>query len=127
MARVAWVFSDPVSLDSYSFEINPVEGPNLSYVKTFQYTNTSAPDGKVIVFEGRDNPQKFVCSGTLLSEAQLNALVSWWDRRNQIDVTDDLGRTFSIIIESLETTRQRAIHHPWKHAWNLTATIVDWP
>lgn len=126
MAVVRWVFDDPVTLASYTFEINPNDGGSPAYRKKFQYENTSAPDGKVIVFEGRDEPKKIEFSGILLTEAELNAFIEWWDKRYQISVTDDLGREFSIVIETFEPRRERARSHPWKHSYSVTATIVDW-
>lgn len=126
MAVVRWVFEDPNTLDSYTLAINPSDGGAPAYQKTITYQNTAAPDGKVITFEGRDAPRKLTFSGTLLSEAEYNAFVEWWDRRYQIQVTDDLGREFSLIIESFAPHRVRARSHPWKHTYEITATIVDW-
>lgn len=123
---VRWRFDDPSSLESYTFAINPKDGGSPSYKKSFQYQNTSAPAGKVLVFQGRDDTQKLTWDGTILDEASFNALVTWWNKRNQITVTDDLGRVFTIIIESFEPKRVRAATAPWKHSYTLTATIVNW-
>lgn len=126
MAVVRWLFEDPVTLDSYEMEVNPSSGGSPNYTKKITYENTSAPDGKVIVFEGRDEVRKLEFSGTILTEAQFNAFVTWWEKRYQVSVTDDLGRVFSIILESFDPTRERAIHYPWKHSYRVNATIVDW-
>lgn len=126
MTVVRWRFDDPSTLESYTFSINPKEGGSPSYKKKFQYENTSAPDGKVLVFQGRDEPQKLTWDGTILDQALFDALVTWWDKRNQITVTDDLGRVFTIIIESFEPKRVRAATVPWKHTYSVTATIVNW-
>lgn len=126
MAVVRWMFEDPNTLATYSFAINPSEGGSPAYAKNFQYSNTSAPDGKVIVFEGREQPQKIDFTGTLLTEEEYNAFVTWWEKRYQITVTDDLGRSFNIILESFQPKRERARSHPWKHSYQVTATIVNW-
>ena len=126
MAVNRWIFSDPVTLATYNFEINPSEGGSPSYNKTFVYRSTSAPDGKVIVFEGREAPKTLEFSGVLLTEAHFNAFVEWYNKKYQVQVTDDLGREFSIIIESFVPKRERAVHSPWKHSYSVRATIVDW-
>lgn len=124
---VKWRFDDPVTLDSHVFEINPNEGGSPDYTKNIQYRNTSAPNGKTILFEGRDNPPSLEFSGTLLTESQFNMFVEWWNKRYQVEVTDDLGRQFTIVIESFSPKRERAFHYPWKHSYTVRAIIVDWP
>lgn len=124
---VKWEFFDPVTLEIVPFEINPAAGGSPSYQKNVQYKDTSAPDGKVIVFEGRDRPRELEFTGTILTESQYNMFVEWWDKRYQISVTDDLGREFVIMIDSFAPTRERAVHYPWKHSYTVRATIVDWP
>jgi len=126
MALVRWKFTDPVNLDEYEFEINPSAGGSPAIQKTFQYQNTSAPDGKTIIFEGRDQVQKIEFSGRLLSEAQYTAFETWANKRYQVQIEDDLGRSFYIIIESFTPTRVRRRSHPWTHDYSISATIVDW-
>lgn len=126
MAVVKWRFYDPVTLDEYIFEVNPNDGGSPQYAKNIVYSNTSAPDGLVIAFEGREKPQTLEWSGILLTETQFNAYVEWYQKKYQVRVTDDLGREFFLIIESFSPQRQRAVHHPWKHSYNVKATIVNW-
>lgn len=126
MPVVRWVFEDPVTLVSYTFAINPSDGGAPGYQKTINYQNTAAPDGKVISFEGRDQPRVMEFSGVLFTEAEYDAFFEWWNKRYQVSVTDDLGRTFSILINSFVPTRRRARSHPWKHDYTIQATIVDW-
>jgi hypothetical protein len=126
MPVVKWVFNDPVTLESWTFDINPSDGGTHSYNKTFNYSNTSAPDGKVIVFQGRDQPKKMEFKGVILTEEEFDAFVEWYEKSYQIEVIDDLNRSFFIIIETFQAQRRRAVQHPWKHDYSVTATIVDW-
>lgn len=123
---VRWEFQDQSTLETWSFEVNPSEDGTPGYEKTFQYTNTSAPDGKVIVFEGRDAVRRGSFKGTILTQAQYNTLLSWWQKRNQIQVTDDLGRSYSIIVETFMPTRRRSMHYPWRHDYEMAYVVVDW-
>lgn len=121
-----WAFYDGYSLQDYIFEINPSEGGSPQFTKNIAQQSTAAPDGKTLLFEGRDSPQTIEFSGTLLTEDQYNAFVTWYQKRRQIRITDDLGREFWVYITSFAPRRERAIHYPWKHSYTVSATILDW-
>lgn len=127
MAVNRWDFFDPSTSQTYEFEINPNAGGSPSYEHNYQYVNTAAPDGKVLVYEGRDSPKKLNFSGTLLTQTHFEAFVTWWSKKHQITVTDDLNRTFTILIDKFTPRREKASRSPWKHSYEVEATIVDWP
>lgn len=125
---VRWTFTDAslATPETYTFEVNPVEGGTPTRKKTITYQNTAAPDGKTLIFEGRDEVQQFRFTGVLLTQTHYEAFLEWYEKRHQILVTDDLGREFWIYITSFEATRQRAVHYPWKHSYTVEATVLDW-
>lgn len=125
MAR--WRFEDPILLTSYVFDVNPNEAARASYRKGMDYQNTAAPGGKVLMFEGRDEAQQLEFKGTILEQDQYEAMVEWFDKRYQLTVVDDIGRVSTIYITGFEATRQRALHHPWKHTYTVRYTLIDWP
>lgn len=122
-----WTLYDPLELVTYTFAINPKGGGTPPRKKRVGYQNTSAPDGKTIVFEGQDEPRTISCEGTILDQAMLDALVEWFDKRYQVLLTDDLGREMWVYITSFEPKRVRNAERRWKHEYTLQATIVDWP
>lgn len=124
---VRWEFEDTVTLDVYTFAVNPSDGGSPAYNKQVHEQSTSAPNGKVIRMEGRDQPQKMEFTGTLFTEEEYNAFVEWYQKRYQILIRDDLGREFYIEIDSFTPQRKRSIQYPWKHEYSVSATIVDWP
>ncbi len=124
---VKWNFYDPVTLETYTFDINPAEGGSPALNKTITYKNTSAPDGKTLVFQGRNQPQVMEFSGTILNQSQYDAMIEWFNKVHQIKITDDLSREYWIVIESFDPKRERASHYPYKHSYTVRATIVDWP
>lgn len=126
MAVVRWKFDDPILLTSYTFTINPSAGGSPALAKQFDYANTSAQGGKAIVFQGRDQVQKLTFDGVILDQASYDAMVLWFNKKNQIKVTDDLGRILYVIFETFTPKRERAVHYPWKHSYSVTATIVNW-
>jgi len=126
MARITWTFTDPVTTDTYDWEINPNQGGTPSYRKSISFRSTAAPDGKILMFEGRDEPQQMSVSGTILSQSLLDAFVVWFQKRYAVTVLDDLGRTFKIYITAFEPKRERSNSHAYKHTYTLEYTILDW-
>lgn len=126
MAGPRWTFYDPNTAVTYAFEINPNQGGSPDYKRNFAYAKTAAANGKTLIFEGRREPFKMDLQGTLLEQSQYDALVTWWNKGNQILMTDDLGRQFWVVIENFKPTRVRAVQHPWKHTYSLSVTVVDW-
>jgi len=123
---VRWTFTDPVTTNTYTVPINPNEGGTPPSKKTIKYSATAGPGGNVLMFEGRDSVQEMQISGTILDQAHLDALQSWYDKRYQVSVTDDLGRTFSIYITSFDAKRVRVASNAWKHEYTMTYTILSW-
>lgn len=127
MAVTKWTFYDATGPTTYTFAVNPKDGGSPTRRKNIQYKNTSAPDGKTLIFEGRDEPGVLSFSGVILQQAELEAFETWFDKRRQIRITDDLGRQYWVYITSFEPKRERAIHYPYKHSYTIEATILDWP
>lgn len=123
---VKWTFYDGVTLDEYTFDINPNDGGTPNYNKTITYENTAGPGGVTLMFEGRDEPPKLRFSGTILEQDQFDTFKTWFDKRHQIRVTDDLSRQYWIYITKFEARRRRAYSHPWKHDYEIEATILSW-
>jgi hypothetical protein len=123
MARIPWVFEDPVENTTVFMEINPNEGASPAYQKNFTKKTTTA--GRVLLQEGQDAPQQFDFSGVILTENQYNFLVTAWEKRHPVNLTDDLGRTFTIYFESFQPTRKISRTYPWRHDYHATTVIVD--
>lgn len=126
MARIPWVFTDPTDSTTYSFPINPKDDGSLQYEKQITYKNTSAPVGKTLIYEGQDQPKATSFSGTILSQTQYEAMVLWFTKRHQIQVVDDLGRTFMIYITAFKPSRKLSRTYPWRHDYTVEYTILDW-
>lgn len=123
---VKWTFVDVANSDSYTFDVNPNADGTPKKEKAMTYVNTSGPDGRVLAFEGRDAARQGKFSGTILEESQYTAFDTWYEKRVQISMTDDLGRSFEIYITGFEATRVRSAKHPWKHTYTITYVIIDW-
>lgn len=124
MPVVKWILYDPVELDSYTFEINPASGGSPQYKKNFTYQSTAAPDGSPVMMQGRSDPLTMEFSGVYLTQDQHEALVDWWYRSCIVQITDDLSRSYYVVITDFQPKRERAVHHPWKHSYTMKATII---
>lgn len=120
-----WQFWDPIASETYVFPINPNAGGTPTRAKSLAIEKTAAPDGKAILFEGREDPRKISVSGAILEEAELNAFYAWYDKRHQVRLTDDLGRQFWVYITNFSATRDRRQSHPWHHSYQMEMTILD--
>lgn len=122
---VRWVLFDPTNSSSYSFHINPKAGGSPLYRKSMTYMNTLAPGGKVLMFEGQTEPQNVEFSGVILEQAQYDALALWFNKRYQLQLTDDLGRVFIIYITEYTPTREWSRSHQWRHSYTVKYTIMS--
>ena len=123
MAR--WTFTDLTNSQTFSFPVNPSEGGTPERAKSISYENTAGPDGRTLIYEGRSAPLKLSWSGTILEQAHLQALEEWFDKRHQIQLTDDIGRQFMIYITDFKAERVRSALYPWKHRYSMSATVLS--
>lgn len=122
---VRWVFNDPYASASYTFEINPNEGGTPTLEKTFSSIRTASPVPKRLVFEGRPKPKQMAFSGVVREQDQYQALLTWRNKRRQVQVTDDLGRTYWIYITNLEFSPGGREPAPWRHEYTVEAIVLS--
>jgi len=124
MARTAWVFTDLSTGATYDWEINPYEGGTPGVEKNVLFKSPAGANGQAIVMEGRDSLQELTVTGVLLSEALLNTMKTWAEKRHPVLLTDDLGRQFRIYITRYEASRVRQSTRPWRHESSVTYLVL---
>ena len=124
MAIVKWIFSDPVTTDTHTFELNPREGAQPKYNKQLSYEATAAASGGTLVYEGRREVQKLEWQGTILEESTHLTFIEWWEKGYQIDITDDLGQEFRVFITNYQPERKRSIHYPHRRDYTMSAVVI---
>lgn len=122
MARIPWMFEDPTEGTVQYMPINPNAGASPSYQKNLTKKTTTA--GRVLVQEGQDSVAQFDFSGVLLTQAHYEFIYNAWAKRHPVRLTDDLGRTFVIYLESFSPRRQLSRTYPWKHEYDATAVVL---
>lgn len=123
MARIPWVFEDPTEGTVEYMQINPNEGASPKYAKTLTRKTTTA--GRSLVQEGQDEAKQLDFSGVILTQAQYEFLYNAWNKRHPVRLTDDLGRVFTIYLESFSPTRKISRTYPWRHEYQVTSVVLD--
>lgn len=127
MARIAWTFVDPVASTTEYMSINPNAGASPAYQKNLAKSVTTAPGGEaqVLISEGADSIVQFDFSGVILTQAQYEFLLTAFQKRHPVELTDDLGRTFTIYLESFTPERQLSRTYPWKHTYQASSVVIS--
>lgn len=123
--RIGWIFEDVVEGTVQVMQVNPNSGASPAFKKNITTSTTTAPGNRVLLFEGSDEPQHFDFSGVILTKDHYDFILAAWQKRHLIRLTDDLGRTFDLYIESFTPTRKpTTAQYPWRHDYQATAIIV---
>lgn len=119
-----WYFIEPDTLESVAFEVNPSATNEPELAKNILYSNTLGPLAQSIIYQGNTDNQTFSWSGKILTEDQYYFFEEWWDRREPLQVQDDLGRVYTVYITEYSPKRERAVSHPWLHSYDMTALVL---
>jgi hypothetical protein len=124
--RIAWRWEDPTEGTVEFMSINPNDGASPTFAKGLTKETTTAPGGErnVLIYEGADAATEFQFSGVLLTQEQYEFLHRAWEKRHVVLLTDDLGRIFTIYLESFNPKRVRSATYPWRHTYDATAVVV---
>jgi hypothetical protein len=125
MDRVPWIFTDIATGDEYEFAVNPLDADipdSPSKNITTKYTASGLP----INTEGRRAVSEFSFSGTILYEEHFNKMNEWFDKSTQINLSDDLGRKYWIVLTNFSPTRRYKPEYPWMHEYSANAVVLSW-
>lgn len=125
MAVVRWTLWDPVLGTTLTFPVNPSESFLPQREKQMVTEKTTA--GVLVAFEGEESPQEFNFSGTFLDESSYDFMVTWFEKRYQLRLTDDLGNQFWVYLKAFRPKRKRASNHEWAFTYDAAGLIMDIP
>jgi hypothetical protein len=118
---------DPYLVVTASWPTNPSEGGEPSRRKSLSIIETTASDGRTIVFEGTPPPLEFEFRLTVLSLTERDFWVEWFSKPYQVQYTSDLGEQYWIYFDRLDMSRKRAINRPFKADMTAHAYELDIP
>jgi hypothetical protein len=112
--------------ESVDLSLNPSESDAVPVDKTINTQVSAAPDGGVILFEGRDAVPTINMSGTTLTEEQYTTLKTWASKKSLVTLQDHLGRILTIYITSFKPKMGKtSVQYPWRHSYQLSAIVLD--
>jgi len=116
--RTPNVFTNPKTGATYSWAINHAEEEATGKDRTFEHTAPTAhgsdPGVGLIRQQGSEGPMVLKYSGTILSLAQHQEFVAWFNlcRTQSIWFRDFAGDEYEVIISSYAPKRERVMHNP---------------
>lgn len=122
MSVTRWTISDGVTTET--FEQNPGAGGSPQYEKTFKEAGTLAVGGSPLLFEGQRALMTASVTGTILSAAQYNQFVRWYEKPGPLTLVDDLGRTMTIVISKFLPDRVYSATIFVKHTFTLNYYVL---
>ena len=123
MARTPWTLTDysTGSAVTLTFEWNPNKFDPPGRQSNITSELTTAPNGQTILFQGRDKTRKAKFEGGVGSETFFNDLDTWKDKHYPLELTDDQGQTWTILIEDWKWTR---LHRRNRWRYDYTAQVI---
>lgn len=122
-----WTLFDPTTNETFTFASNPSEGGERSWEKNITIQSTTAPDGRTILAEGRDKPGEITWKGVVLSKAERDMFVTWFQKRTQLKRTNDYGDEDWIYITKFTPTRKHVVSRQYKAEYDVAAFVLDIP
>ncbi len=133
--RVAWKFYDPETLEEIGLEVNPYEDAGshtlahrqaYAQAEVAPYRSPFGEDklGTLVLSPGYEQ-ERFKYNGRVYTEAQYAIMENWCNRRYPIHMTDDLGRTFRVLIDEWLPARVRSRQSRYKHTYTFGGIILE--
>lgn len=118
-----WTLTDnstgtPVVL---TFEWNPSAFRLPGRTANLTTETTTAPNGQVLLFQGKDQPKTANFEGAVGTQTFFSDLNTWKDKWYPLELSDDEGTTWTIIIKTWTWTRIKR-RNPWRY--DYTAEVI---
>lgn len=123
MARTAWVWTDNVLSETLEMEINPNAFDAPSRKANILQESTTAPNGQLVIFQGRDQAKTAKLSGAINSESFYNDMLAWTEKWYPLVLADDLGQSWNILVTASTFNRLRRSIHPWRFDYTIDVLV----
>ena len=124
---VHWRFDDPDSGDHWTFVVNPnkMSSPFAARNLTLAHGTKAGPRRIRAVDNAPSAPKSWTFSGYYYTKAHHDTLWQWATRDSMTRVTDHLGRTFEVIIESFNPVDRRPrANAMWRGQFEMTCLVL---
>jgi len=117
-------YSTGVAVD-YVFPMNPKEFTHPDMSATVKSEQTVASSGSVVMFMGRRSVPQMQFGGSIRTEQQYIDMDEWMNKWNVLQLTDDQGSTWSVVITRYQPKRRRKANNQWLYDYTVDANVVE--
>lgn len=129
MTTQRWTLVDTEAATQWEFPRNPNKmtsphGPRNSVIFSRAYGTDAGNGGISRVIAFRQQPYEWTFSGDIRTQQHYEDFVAWTANPNRLNLTDHLGRTWQIRIDSVDVTEQRqTARSAWRYEYTVKAII----
>ena len=106
-----------------TFDWNPTEFTHPGRKSSLLTQLVSAPNGGIVVFQGRDKPRELSFSGAVGTQSFYDKLDIEKDKHYPLTLTDDQGNTWVILFQTFSWKRIKR-RNPWRFDYTATALVL---
>ena len=121
-----WTIADysTGAASTWTFPVNPNKAKYPGRKATLKQETATAPTGGTIIFQGRDGTREFSFSGLVNSETFYNELVEQLSKYNALEITDDQGTSWNVVVRNFTMTRVKRALNQWRYDYDVSTIIV---
>lgn len=133
--RVPWSLYDPELDEIYYLPVNPYDDAGSHAINKqvafetasgFYQDSLGADHVGTIASIGQPDLELFNYTGKTYQQTDHEALESWVAKDYPVHLTDDLGRSWVVLLENFSVRRLRTTKRtPFKHEYSLTGFIIQ--
>lgn len=122
---VQWKLTDysTGSAVDLTFDINPNKLSHPGRASNIRSDLTTASNGQVIIFQGRDKFRKLTFEGLVNSQSFYTSIDTWKDKHYPLDLTDDEGNVWTVLTEDFKWTRVKR-RNPWRFDYTWAVVVL---
>lgn len=111
----------------WTVPINPREMSSPFPEKAVSVHQTTALDGRALLYEGSTPPPNWTFSGAILDWDHYWRLQVWSGKSNRIRITDHFGRHLWCYLLKFDPEPVRAPNRYWRHNYTMSALVLSTP
>jgi hypothetical protein len=124
-ANYRWLFTDSVVPATYRVPRNPNQMTNPFGSKSIDTLPGGPVESRIRARMGVPTPHEWRFGGTGEDQDHHDQLLAWSQKEYPIDITDHLGRTFTVVITKFDYAERRpSAQRPWKFTYEMTTLVL---
>lgn len=123
MTVVRWQLEEVETDEVVTLELNPNEMASYTFPREFEFAKND--DSRMRAVKARRAPLSWSFGGVVRTQAHHDLLVEWQQKPGKVRVTDHLGRTFEVMMSSLDMRDRRAtLANSWRFTYTFNCLLL---